>query len=160
MMIMKKMIVTLLLMVGAGVPSMARVFVGGTGGVGYVNDAFRWVMKPGVGYEFNERWAIGTTLGFSLADSEIAGVADPFVRFNCWNNGKFFIDAKAHAEMIFRSELGGAAVGVSPSVRYEFSPRWQVAASVGLLGAQYDGYDWSPAFMVTGSTELGIIYRF
>ena len=157
---MKKMIMALLLTMGVSLPSIARIFVGGTGGVGNVNNAFCWVMKPGVGYEFNERWAVGTMLGFSLIDSEIAGVADPFVRLNCWNNGKFFFDVKAHAELLFQSEVGAAAIGVAPSLRYQFSPHWQVAASVGLLGTQYDEGEWLPTFMVTGSTELGIIYRF
>ncbi len=157
---MKKFLFVLLLMAGMVSQARAQFFVGVTGGVGYLNDAFRLAIKPMAGYEFNDRWAVGTSLGLSLANSEVAGVADPFVRFTCWHNDRLYVDAVAHADMIFKSELYGANVGVSPALRYSFGSHWQVTGQFGLIGAQYDGADWYPAFAFTASTELGVIYRF
>ena len=157
---MKKVMLMLLLFAGFSSNAAAQFFVGGTGGVGYLNDAFRLAVKPMAGYEFNDRWAVGTSLGLSLADSEVAGVANPFVRFTCWDNGRLYIDAMAHSDMIFQSELLGANIGISPALRYSFGSHWQIMGEVGLIGAQYDGLDWYPAFAFTASTEVGVIYRF
>ena len=63
---MKKIFLVLLLAAGFSTNAAAQFFVGGTGGVGYLNDAFRMAVKPMAGYEFDDRWAVGTTLGFSL----------------------------------------------------------------------------------------------
>ena len=160
---MKKKFLVLLLVAGFSTNAAAQFFVGGTGGVGYLNDAFRMAVKPMAGYEFDDRWAVGTTLGFSLVThngSEVFGVADPFVRFTCWNNSKLFVDLVAHSEMLFQSELYTANVGISPALRYSISSHWQLTGQAGIVGAQYDGADWYPAFGFTASTEVGVIYRF
>ena len=138
----------------------AQFYLGGTGGFCYFSDMFQFKVLPSVGYEFNDRWAIGAGLGFLIKDDSAYVLNNYYGRFNCWNNGKLFVDAKAVTEFVFSN--GGTAmnIGAVPSLRYKFTPHWQVAADVGLVGMQYDGDDWSPAFGVTANADLTIIYQF
>lgn len=145
--------------------AQAQLFVGGTGRIGYANDAFVFGAVPEVGYEFNEKWAAGAALGINLdagnGSSAVRGVAEPFVRFTPWQNKRMAFDVKAIAELEFQSELWGAEIGLRPSVRFFINDHLDATVDFGLIGASYNGWDWSGAFLVNAMrTQLGIAYKF
>ena len=72
-------------------------FVGGTGSIGYMNN-FTFTLEPQFGYEFSDRFAMGTGIGLAMADNGntvVIGIAEPFLRFCVWHNERIFIDLKA-----------------------------------------------------------------
>lgn len=139
----------------------AQWFTTGTAGIGYLDDEFQLVLKPGVGYEFAERWAAGVGLGLGVFDGTAYGVIDPYVRFNCWNNGRFFVDAKAEADVWFGHGNSIADIGIVPSVRIGINKSWAAFGDFGLFGVQNINDEWRPAFGVTcANVKMGIIYHF
>lgn len=157
---MKRLFLLFSLVAGLSTACRAQLYVEGTGGIGY-NEYFRFMAKPGVGYQISDRWALGVGVGLGFFDANAFGVVDPYLRFNCWNNGRIYVDAKARGEMWFRRGLDVASVGIQPSLRYRVNPHWQVSAGVGLIGANYNGVDWDPVVLFTGTdAELGFIYAF
>lgn len=140
-------------------------FVGGQAGIGYV-DSFNFAIEPQVGYEFTDRWAVGTGLGFNLVSSSgynsIIGVFEPFVRFCAWHNEIVFIDLKATAGLGFDNQLELCQIGIRPSLRFRLNEHWDMSADLGLFGTQYTYYGgWTPAFGVSAtSASLWVAYRF
>lgn len=140
-------------------------FVGGTGSIGYVNN-FTFTLEPQIGYEINERLAIGTGVGLVLTSDDnytvILGVAEPYVRFCAWHNERFFFDLKATAGFAFDEVLELCQIGIRPSLRFRLNEHWDMAADLGLLGAQYTFTDgWRPAFGIEAiSAALWFAYRF
>ena len=117
---MKKIVMMMLVLASVSVKVNAQWFVGGTGGVGYFGNHFSLELAPMGGYEFNDRWAVGLGLGFGVAAGDVSGsfgIIDPYVRFNCWNNGKLFVDVNAEADMRINDSALTAAVGLMPSLR-------------------------------------------
>ena len=161
---MKKLLLIVSLLIMTFVASAQKTwFVGGTAGIGY-DDYFYFALEPQFGYEFTARWAIGTGIGMALASSEytaVIGVAEPYVRFNAWNNDKVFVDLKATAGFGFTDVLVNCQVGIVPSLRFRINEHWDMAADLGLFGAKYDRESWSPAFGINSfGVGLWFAYRF
>lgn len=159
-----KKVLTLILTLCA-LSMQAQVFVGGTGKLGYANDLFQFSVLPEVGYEINERWAVGAGLGMAMlsgsGSTEVAGIAEPYVRFTAWQCQRVAFDVKALAEMEFQKEMLFTEIGLRPSLRFFINDHFDVSADFGILGARYDGMDWTPAFLVNGmSGSLGVAYKF
>lgn len=144
--------------------AQAQLFVGGTGRFGYADNTFVLSALPEAGYEFNEYWAVGGSLGFSMAAHDgvyTYGVVEPFVRFTPWHNERIALDIKGGAEFTFSDYLAGCELGFRPSMRFFVNDHFDVFADLGLIGVSYDGEDWSPAFLVTGcNVHLGVSYKF
>ena len=158
---MKKIVMLMLVLASMSVKVNAQWFVTGTAGFGYLDDEFQFILKPGAGYEINDRWAVGMALGFGVFDGTGYGTIDPYARFNCWNNGRFFVDAKAEADVWFGHGNGLADIGFVPSVRVAINKNWAAFGDFGLIGAQCANDDWSPAFGFTcARVKMGIIYHF
>lgn len=140
-------------------------FLGGTGTIGY-DGAFNFGLEPLIGYEFTDRWAIGTAIGVLVAASGEAsiamGVVEPFVRLCAWHNELVFIDFKATAGIAFTNELQLVQVGIRPSLRFRLSDHCDLAADIGLFGAQAtQSTGWQPAFGITPtSAGIWVAYRF
>ena len=84
------------------------------------------------------------------------------MRICAWHNDIVFIDFKATAGVGFTSELQMCQVGVRPSLRVRLTEHCEMAADIGLFGAQYTyGGGWTPAIGV-GATSAGLwfTYRF
>lgn len=139
-------------------------FVGGTAGIGYSN-YFEFALEPIFGYEIKDWVAVGAGLGMSVAAADYAsavvGIAEPFVRFTPWHNELVYLDFKATAGFGFNNELQTAQLGVRPGIRFRVTSNCDVAADLGLFGAQYNYGDWRPAFGISG-TAVGLwaVYRF
>ena len=97
-----KKIVLLLLVVCATVSMNAQVYVGGTAGF-WSNDKddadeTSFVIAPEIGYNFNEKWAIGAELGYGYGKKQ--GVKDdalfinPYARYTYCETGivRLFLD--------------------------------------------------------------------
>lgn len=160
---MKKLTLALLALGSFGA-ARAQVFVGGTGGVGYGNDAFHLNIVPEVGYAFSKRWAAGAGLGMILAADDgcaFAGMAKPFIRYTPWLGERMAFDVKAVAEMTFQRSLNACEVGLRPSLRVFLDKHFELVGEVGLIGAQYNGSDWMPAVFGSGmDATLGVAYKF
>jgi hypothetical protein len=138
-----------------------RWFVGGTAAISYT-DYFYLAIEPQFGYEFTDRWALGAGIGFGLADVDIYGVAEPYVRFCAWHNDRIFIDLKATGALGFNDELIICQLGIRPSLRFRINDHWDIAADIGLFGAAYTAIDgWMPAVGINAaSAGLWFAYRF
>lgn len=140
-------------------------FLGGSGQMGY-GGVFNFSFEPIAGYEFNDRWAIGTGLGVVLSASggytAVLGIAEPFLRFCVWHNDLFFIDLKATGAVGFNYSLQLCQLGIRPSLRFRLSDHCDMAADIGLFGAQYTTSNgWQPAIgLTTTSIGLWFAYRF
>ncbi len=140
-------------------------FLGGTGAIGY-DGAFNFALEPVVGYEFTDRWAIGSGIGMTLVASggysTIMGIIEPFVRLCAWHNDIVFIDIKATAGLGFTNQLLLCQVGLRPSLRFRLNEHWDMAADLGLFGAQYTiATGWQPALGISAtSAGLWFAYRF
>ncbi len=160
---MKKILMIMLVLAGMSVRVNAQWFVSGSAGIGYLNDEFHLLAKPGAGYEFDDRWAVGLDVGLGVRGHSALAylIVDPYVRFNCWNNNKFFIDAKVKSEMWIGHGNGSIDLGVVPSFRYAINDYWHISGDVGLFGAQYMADEWSPAFgFSSANVKMSVIYRF
>lgn len=156
---MKRYLLVVLVIVCSCLESNARWFVGGTFGTGYRKEKFGLVFKPQVGFEFNDRWAVGLAGGLAFSDGDVMDIVNPYLRFNCWNNGSFYIDVKASADMTICNS--SYLVGLKPSLRYAFNDHWQLATDVGILGVDIDDGDVGSAFVLSATNvELALIYRF
>lgn len=146
-------------------PQESAFFLGFTGLIGYTT-ALNFGFEPLFGYEFTDRVAIGAGIGVILAAGRgiviPMGVAEPFLRFCAWHNDIVFIDFKATGAFGFDKYLQTCQVGVRPSLRVRISEDCDLAADIGLFGAQYiNGEGWSPAIGITAtSAGLWFAYRF
>lgn len=162
---MKKIVLVIsMLLMTLACSAQKNWFVGGTAGIGY-NEYFYFAIEPQFGYEFTSRWAIGSGVGMVLASNNgntgVMGVAEPFVRFNAWNNEKVFVDLKATAGVGFTDELISFQVGIVPSLRFRINEHWDMAADLGLFGAKYNRESWSPAFGINSiNVGMWVAYRF
>lgn len=163
---MKKILIFVLLSFSVSISSAQKTwFIGGTASIGYLN-YFNFALEPQFGYEFTDRFAIGTGIGLTVtADdyyTDVIGIAEPFLRFCLWHNDRIFIDLKATGGFGFTDELVLCQVGIRPSLRFRINDHWDISADIGLLGAQYTySVGWRPAFGITAtSAGLCFAYRF
>ena len=142
-----------------------HVFIGGSAEIGYTG-AFSFALEPIIGYEFNDRVAIGTGIGpIVTAGGGVTvamGIVEPFVRLCAWHNDIVFIDFKATAGIGFTEVMQLCQVGVRPSLRVRLSEHCEMSADIGLFGAQYTyAGGWTPALGITAtSAGLWFAYRF
>ena len=139
-------------------------FVGGTAGIGY-SDYFEFALEPIFGYEIKDWIAVGTGLGMNVVAgggaSAVLGVAEPFIRFTPWHNDLVYLDLKTTAGFVFDNQLLSTQIGVRPGIRFRVTPNCDIAADLGLFGAQCTLGAWSPAIGLSGtSVGMWVAYRF
>lgn len=139
-------------------------FIGATGTIGYT-DYFTFGLEPVFGYEVNDWFAFGTGIGVVLGSEKrataVMGIAEPFLRFCPWHNDLVYIDFKLTAGIGFTDYLQMVQVGIRPSLRFRLTPHCELAADIGLFGAQYQYERWKPSFGITASSAgIWCVYRF
>ncbi len=164
--IMKKAFVFVLLSLATFLASAQKTwFVGGTASIGYLNN-FTFAVEPQFGYEFSDRFAMGTGIGLTLMDdgyyTSVIGIAEPFLRFCVWHNERFFVDLKTTAGFGFTDELILCQVGVRPGLRFRINDHWDISADLGLFGARYSYSDgWRPELGINAvNAAVWFAYRF
>jgi len=126
-------------------------FFGGSASLGF-RGYFIASGEAWVGYEFNDRVAIGSGLGAVICAGrdgffEVTGIAEPFIRACVWHNETIFLDLYALGGFEFTDELKLCQVGVRPSLRFRVSENVDMAVDLVVLGAQYSPQlGWSPSF--------------
>lgn len=138
----------------------AEVFVGGLAGVGYADETFSMTFEPYVGYEFNEKFAIGMGGGFSMYEDETFGIMNPYFRFTPCQNDRIAFDLKLQSTMEFYRHETAAIIGISPSLRAKLSDHWQLSSDFGIFGVEcYEGC--SPAFALKNvNVNVAVLYKF
>lgn len=158
-----RLLTFLIVLLGFYNTSKAQFFTGGAVGLGYTEDRSYASIVPQLGYEFNDKWALGVGLGgfYDDAYSSTILTAQFYARYNVWNNKQFFFDIKGVTNFWFSDNREWADFGLSPSFRFKASDRVQFAANVGLLGIQLSEGDLYHALgFKTSDTSLEIIYKF
>lgn len=180
------------------VVAIASVF-GASAGNGYVGGSFGFMHEqtkagstnsfnilPEIGYNLNNRWAVGTTIGYDYthyngADTDLHLFEfSPYARYTFFRTGnnlvQLFVDGGAGIGLgsydYGKGHDSHTAVtwniGVRPGVAFNFTDRFSVVAHVGFLGykgannAAFDGGKVRQGgFFLNGNDlTLGFYYNF
>lgn len=157
----KKLLSLIILLVGIVNGADAQVMLGGTAGFAYKNEVSSMAVLPLVGYQINDRWAVGLQGGVEIYDDYSSWVVDPFVRFNVWNNQKFFFDVKAECAVATGDSETSIATGLTPSLRLKLNDHWLLSGDFGTFGAQEIYDEWKPIIGLSGTgVYVSAIYLF
>lgn len=156
---MKKFLLSVALC-SASLIANAEVFIGGLAGIAYSDETFSMMFAPCIGYEFNEKMAIGTGVGFGVYDGDGYAVVNPFLRFTPCQNERVAFDLKLQSNMQFDEGESYALIGISPCVRAKLSEHWQLACDFGLVGIECYG-GCTPSFSIKNcNVNAAILYKF
>ena len=147
----------------AAIASKAQTtFLGGNIGFAYTNEVFSMTILPQIGYEFNDKVAIGAGAGVSVYDGESSDIFDPYLRFNIWNNESVFFDVKARDLITVYDGVSEQLVGLCPALRVRLSEKWELDTDfLGTFGAYiYDGDASAAISLKNVNVNATIIYRF
>jgi long-subunit fatty acid transport protein len=151
---MKKKIVLLLFVVCATMSVSAQVYVGGTAGLWRNNKddlgLTVFSVAPEVGYNLDEKWAIGAELGYGYAKVQSqkfnANVLhfSPYARYTCYEAGivRLFLDGGLGIASVkvngVSDRENGFEIGVKPGVAIKLTDKFSLIAKVGFLGYRDD----------------------
>ena len=188
---MKKILMTLAVAFVA-VAANAQVYVGGNVGIassknGDADAVTTYKVLPEIGYNLDQNWAIGTTVGFGkgtpvniekkLEDGMLQNyfTVEPYVRYtfvrskyiNAFVDGGFGYAHFNHAHGAAAS-VNAWSVGVKPGISVNLSPKVSFVAHVGFAGwksakADVDGAKSSDAWGVDldgNNVTFGVYYNF
>lgn len=132
-----------------------NLYVGGNAKLGYAEDTFQFGLLPEVGYEINERWAVGTNVGFTTnahkgGDTITMGAVGPYARFTAWQCERVAIDVKGGVDLRFGKNVFATEIGFRPSVRFFVNDHYEIAADLGLVGLTYSSSSYT---MLDGNGE-------
>lgn len=140
---MKKIFMTMAAVVVAMTAS-AQVYVGGSFGVGSVEDNdfsyTNYSFVPEVGYNLDENWAIGTTIGWEGASKggAKAFTVSPYVRYTFLQSKlvNVFVDGGFGYSHLYGNQRDAdmLSVGVKPGVAVNLSDKLSFVTHVGFLG--------------------------
>ena len=115
-------------------------------------------IKPEVGYNVNQSWAIAMSLGYEFAkiddfDPNHILTVNPYVRWSFVNFGPvtLFLDGGAHVSALKNSagdSYTGWGVGIKPGVALSLGDHWGLVTHLGFLG--YQSNDKNPALGKNG----------
>lgn len=146
---MKKFIATFVIVLAA-IGASAQTYLGGgfsfssTDVSGEDKSITQITLAPEIGYNLDNKWAIGLGVGYTYAKQEssynIISVA-PYVRYTVAKTGivSFFIDGEfqfASAKPEEGDSSTGWSLGLKPGVRFDITKKIFATASVGFLGYQ------------------------
>ncbi len=165
-------------------------FMHESGNVSLFNSATRATINtfnilPELGYNFNDRWAIGTTIGYEYKHFNGYKVNSHMFEFNPYARFSFFRTSNNLVQLFID---GGAGIGVGsvdydghdsetgitwnvgfrPGVALNFTDSFSMVAHLGFLGyeganrrAYNAGYNRKGGFMLDGNNvTLGFYYNF
>jgi len=151
-----KKIVMLLFVVCAAMTVSAQVYVGGTAGFWRNDkddaDETSFTIAPEIGYNFNEKWALGAELGYTYAkdpDSKTNTVfIAPYARYTYCETGivRLFLDGGVGfaSTKIADERVNGYEIGIKPGVAIKLNDTFSLITKVGFLGYRDDYY--TPGF--------------
>lgn len=138
----------------------AEAFIGGLAGFAYSNETFTMSFAPCIGYEFNEKFAIGTYGGVSVYDGDAYGLINPFLRFTPCQNGRIAFDLKIQSNIEFDEGEVLSLNGISPCLRAKISDKLEIASDFGIFGFQCYGGECTPSVSLKNvNVNATIIYK-
>jgi hypothetical protein len=179
---MKKIMMIAAMMVAA-VSANAQVYVGG--GVGVATSSYDgnsttvWSIIPEIGYNINDKWAVGTVIGYGETKTKVNGVKEtvktfqvaPYARYTFvkWENVNLFVDGTVgyQYENYAGVKTNTFAIGFKPGVAVNLNEKLSFVAHVGFLGYENEkvkGDDKSTnsfGFDLNGNAlSFGVYYNF
>jgi hypothetical protein len=171
---MKKIILTALVIV-ASISVKAQVYMGGELSIWHNNDeeSTKFTIAPEIGYNFNEKWAIGANLIFEHEKFEglkANGFAvAPYARFSYYENKlvRLFVDGgvgystqkvKGHGD-----SLEGFEIGLKPGIAVKLNEHFSLVAKCGFLGYREDyiiGQNGGGLSLTSEDLSFGFHYEF
>ena len=157
---MKKIMMIAAMMVAA-VSANAQVYLGG--GVGVATSSYDgnsttvWSILPEVGYNINDKWAVGTVIGYGESKVKVAGVSEkvktfqvsPYARYTFvkFDHVNLFIDGGVgyKHEDYAGMKTNTFGIGLKPGVAVNLNEKLSFVAHVGFLGYKYDKDDYEGA---------------
>ena len=179
---MKKIMMTLAAVAVAATMN-AQVYVGG--GVGVATSSYDgnsttvWSIIPEVGYNLDENWAVGITVGYGESKVKISGVSEkvknfkvaPYARYTFvkFDHVNLFVDGTVgyQHENYAGTKTNTFGVGLKPGVAVNLNDKLSFVAHVGFLGYENEkvkGADKSTnsfGFDLNGNNlSFGVYYNF
>ena len=144
-----KKIVILLFVAMVALSAKAQVYVGGTVSLWHNDDvdAATFTLNPEVGYNLNEKWAVGGILTFSHSKLDEGkynafGLA-PYARYSYYENKvvRLFIDGGlgfSTQKVKGADAVNGFEIGFKPGIAIKLNDKFSVLAKCGFLGYRDD----------------------
>ena len=150
------------------------IYVGGSVGLWHNNDAdaTSFAITPEVGYNLNNKWALGATLAYAHTDLNsttvnIFGLA-PYARYSYYENKivRLFIDGGfgfSTAKEKHHDAVNGFEIGLKPGIAISLNRSFSVIAKCGFLGYRDDymvgdnGYGFG---LTSEDLSFGFLYKF
>lgn len=134
----------------ASLAASAQAYLGGSIGLGYDFDeeSMNFTLAPEVGYNLNNKWAVGGTIAYSYEGSmEINTFAfEPYARFTfakvADDKLHFFCDGTVGIGILSARRMDTGTIwqlGFKPGMAYNLNNHWSLVAHLGFLG--YKGAD-------------------
>ena len=170
---MKKFVI-LLFVAMAALSAKAQVYVGGTVALWHNDDldATTFALNPEVGYNLNEKLAIGGVLTFAhskLDEGKYNAFAlAPYARYSYYENKvvRLFIDGGlgfSTQKVKGLDSVNGFEIGFKPGIAIKLSDKFSVLAKCGFLGYRDDYMDTESGYGFGFTSEdlsVGFHYEF
>ncbi|WP_294593397.1 outer membrane beta-barrel protein [uncultured Bacteroides sp.] len=145
---MKKIVMFLFVMMVA-LSVKAQVYVGGTLSVWHDSDleSTTFIISPEIGYNLNEKWAIGGNIGFAYNKVDdvksTAFAIAPYARYSYYENKivRLFLDGGfgiSTSKLDDSDSVTGFEVGVKPGIAIKLNDKFSLVAKCGFLGYRED----------------------
>ena len=139
----------LLFVVMTALSVKAQVYVGGELSFWHNDDAdvTSFIIAPEIGYNFNEKWAVGGNIGFGYAKADDAKATTfaiaPYARYSYYENKvvRLFIDGGfgfSSTKVEDMDAVTGFEVGFKPGIAIKLNEKFSLVAKCGFLGYRDD----------------------
>lgn len=161
----------------------AQWYVGG--GIGVATSSYDgnsttvWSILPEVGYNLNDKWAVGTVIGYGETRAKVSGVREkvktfqvnPYVRYTFvkFDKVNLFVDGSVgyQHENFAGTKTNTFGIGLKPGLAVNLNDKLSFVAHVGFLGYENEkvkGDDKSTntfGFDLNGNNvDFGLYYNF
>ncbi len=138
----------------------AETFIGGLAGFAYSNEIFTMSFAPCIGYEFNDKFAIGSYGGVSVYEGDAYGLINPFLRITPCQNDRIAFDLKIQSNIEVNEGEALSINGISPCLRAKISNKLEIASDFGIFGFQCYGGECTPSVSLKNvNVNATIIYK-
>ncbi len=170
---MKKVILSFLVAFVAIAANAQNLYVGGSLSILHddKSDVTQFGIAPEIGYNFNEKWAIGGEISYvHMKNDDLKGNAfsiAPYVRFSFYENDliRLFIDGQvgfSTSKVDGADSENGFGIGFKPGIAFRLSDNFSAIAKYGFLGYrdEYCGSSVSGLDLSSKDLNIGFIYEF
>ena len=108
-------------------------WIGGQIGYWYDDGENTFTLEPEIGYDFNSRWAAGTSFGVALVDDLTVYAIAPYARWKYCSTNRLtlFLDGGL---AVAGGDMTGFKIGLQPGLSIKINNHFRLLTSVGFLG--------------------------